>query len=254
MRTAFAIAALAGSAFAAPHYGHAQKEVQVVKSVHLIVETVVQTVYVTEGYETHRPKHTHSSKPVYSAPAVTTTIVYQPSPAPTSETYEAPAPSSEAPAPTTEAPAPTTEAPAPTTEAPAPTTTAAPAPTASGYMAVVDTWRSKLGKKALACDSKLEANALDTVVSSNGVMIHKLNPGTMGQVLAPGNADDFEHVFVGGWLCEIPTLPGLDGVCATQSNGWDYQGQTGHADILTSDNYSKIGCKLYAGIWACDLA
>jgi hypothetical protein len=95
---------------------------------------------------------------------------------------------------------------------------------------------------------------MDTVVSSNGQMVHKLNPGSFGQVLAPGNADDFEHVFVGGWLCEIPSLPGLDGVCAKQSEGWAYAGQTGHAEILTSDQYSKIGCALHAGIWCCDVA
>jgi hypothetical protein len=87
-------------------------------------------------------------------------------------------------------------------------------------------------------------------------MKHKLNPGTYGQVLAPGKPDmeSFLSVFVGGWLCEIPTLPGLDGVCSTMSKGWSYEGQTGHAEILTSDNYSKIGCKNYEGIWCCDLA
>ena len=111
-----------------------------------------------------------------------------------------------------------------------------------------------MGMKPLAHDSKLESNAMDTVVSSNGQMVHKLNPGSFGQVLAPGNADDFEHVFVGGWLCEMPSLPGLDGVCATQSEGWAYAGQTGHAEILTSDSYSKIGCALHEGIWCCDLA
>ena len=111
-----------------------------------------------------------------------------------------------------------------------------------------------MGMKPLEHDSKLESNAMDTVVSSNGQMVHKLNPGSFGQVLAPGNADDFEHVFVGGWLCEIPSLPGLDGVCAQQSEGWAYAGQTGHAEILTSDQYSKIGCALHAGIWCCDVA
>lgn len=261
MRAAFAIAALAGSSFAAPNYGLPQKDVKVVS--HYVVQTVVQTVYVTEGYEAHKPKHTPTQKPVSSAPkhtsapAVTSAVVYEASSPAPKPTTEAPAPSSEAPAPSSEAPAPTTEAPAPTTEAPAPTTTTAastPAATTGGYMDIVSEWRAKLGLKALECDSKLEANAEDTVVSSNGVMIHKLNPGTFGQVLAPGSADDFEHVFVGGWLCEIPTLPGLDGVCATQSEGWSYEGQTGHAEILTSTSYSKIGCHLYAGIWGCDLA
>ncbi|OAG17562.1 hypothetical protein CC77DRAFT_918723, partial [Alternaria alternata] len=144
---------------------------------------------------------------------------------------------------------------------PKPTTTeAAPAPSATattgGYMDIVSEWRAKMGMKPLECDSKLESNAMNVVVEGNGVMKHKLNPGTYGQVLAPGKPDmeSFLSVFVGGWLCEIPTLPGLDGVCSTMSKGWSYEGQTGHAEILTSDNYSKIGCKNYEGIWCCDLA
>lgn len=124
----------------------------------------------------------------------------------------------------------------------------------TGYMSVVTHWRGKMGLKALMDDAMLGNNALDTVVSSNGKMVHKLNSGTFGQVLAPGNAEDFEHVFVGGWLCEIPTLPGLDGICSTASDGWAYNGQTGHARILISDDYSKIGCAMHAGIWCCDLA
>jgi len=228
MRAAFAIAALAGSALAVPQYGTPNEEV---KNVDVVIETVIQTVYVTDDGSA---KPTPAPEPVYEAPAVTT-IVYE---EPAKPTSEAPAPQ-----PTSEAPAPQ-----PTKEAPA------PAPTSSGYMGVVDNWRAKLGMKALVHDDQLEANALNCVTESNGQMIHKLNPGSYGQVLAPGNADDFEHVFVGGWLCEMPNLPGLDGVCATQSEGWRYDGQTGHAKILTDDSYSKIGCALYAGIWGCDVA
>ncbi|KAF2128796.1 hypothetical protein P153DRAFT_385999 [Dothidotthia symphoricarpi CBS 119687] len=250
MRTAFAlsVAALAASVFAAP-----------AEVVHVVVETQLQTVYVTEGYSAP------TAAAVYEAPAAYTTVVYEHptytrtrrtrtrKPATATPVYTQPA-TSAAPVYTQ---APTTSA-APTTLAPvtsaAPTSSAAPAATGTGYMAVVDTWRSKMGLSALAQDSKLEANAKDCVVSSAGTMVHKLNPGSYGQVLAPGNADDFEHVFVGGWLCEIPTLAGLDGVCTTQSVGWSYEGQTGHAEILTSASYSKIGCALFDGIWACDLA
>lgn len=232
MRATFAIAALAGSALAVPHYGRpVYQDTKEVENVHVVVETVVATVYVTDDGSYAAP--TPTPEPEYEAPAVTT-IVYE-APAAPSDTYEAP-----------------TE---PSYAAPAPTSAAyAPAPTSSGYMAVVDTWRAKLGKKALVHDDKLEANAMDCVKSSNGQMVHKLNPGSYGQVLAPGNADDFEHVFVGGWLCEMPNMAGLDGVCATQSSGWRYDGQTGHAKILTDDSYSKIGCALYAGIWGCDVA
>jgi hypothetical protein len=243
MRATTAILALAGSALAAPHWN--QPEYKEVQNVHIVYETVVHTVYYTEGQQ-QQAKPTKASTTAYQAPAVTTAVVYEEyTPAPTStkviEYSQAPVPSSTKAAATSAAPAPSSAAPAPSS-------------TASGYQAVVDTWRAKLGLKALANDAKLQSNAMDTVVSSNGQMVHKLNPGSYGQVLAPGNADDFEHVFVGGWLCEIPTLPGLDGVCSTQSDGWAYNGQTGHAEILTSDNYSKIGCALHAGIWCCDLA
>ncbi|KAJ4362620.1 hypothetical protein N0V95_001425 [Ascochyta clinopodiicola] len=239
MRATTAILALAGTALAAPNW-HRPQQYKEVENVHVVYETVVHTVYHTEGQE--QPKPTKASTPVYQAPVVTT-VVYEentPTPAPTSSVvvYETEAP----------APEPTSTKAAATSAAPAPSATS------SGYQAVVDTWRAKLGLKALTNDAKLESNAMDTVVSSNGQMVHKLNPGSFGQVLAPGNADDFEHVFVGGWLCEIPTLPGLDGVCSSQSDGWAYNGQTGHAEILTSDNYSKIGCALHAGIWCCDVA
>lgn len=122
------------------------------------------------------------------------------------------------------------------------------------YISTVNHWRVQMGLAILSSDSKLESNALNTVMAGNGVMIHKLNPGTFAQVLAPGVADDFDKIFVGGWLCEKPGLPGLNGVCAMLSQGWAYNGQTGHADILTSESYTKIGCAFYTGIWCCDLA
>ncbi|KAL1795885.1 hypothetical protein ACET3X_006109 [Alternaria dauci] len=273
---AFSIAALAGSALAAPSYGGGYGgQPKNVKHVVEVVATVVKTVYVTEGYEVPKPT---SVKPVYEAPAKPT-MVYAPAKPSSSSVYVAPppAPTSEAPKPTSTAPAytpapePTSEAPAytpapeptyeaappaPSSEAPKPTASeAAPAP-AGGYMDIVSEWRAKLGMSDLENDSTLESNAMNVVVEGNGVMKHKLNPGTYGQVLAPGKPDmeSFLSVFVGGWLCEIPTLPGLDGVCSTMSEGWAYEGQTGHAEILTSPNYSKIGCANHEGIWCCDLA
>lgn len=132
------------------------------------------------------------------------------------------------------------------------------APESSGstgtYMDIVEKWRGKLGMSSLTEDNTLQGNSLKTVQDGNGQMVHELNPGSMAQVLAPGAADEFEKVFVGGWLCERADLPGLDGICATMSQGWEYNGETGHADILTSKAYSKIGCALADGIWGCDLA
>ncbi|KAF2197205.1 hypothetical protein GQ43DRAFT_343639, partial [Delitschia confertaspora ATCC 74209] len=137
---------------------------------------------------------------------------------------------------------------------PAPTTSQAPS-YGTGYMATVAKWRVKLGKGALTQDSKLESNALNCVTESNGDMIHKLNPGSYGQVLAPGKQNDFENVFVGGWLCEVPSMTSeLAAVCPQYASAWNYMGQTGHADILSSSKYTKIGCAWYNGIWACDVA
>ncbi|RYP74750.1 hypothetical protein DL771_002814 [Monosporascus sp. 5C6A] len=131
---------------------------------------------------------------------------------------------------------------------------AAAAGTALGYMDVVTHWRSQMGLPALSEDWTLVGNAQKTVWDGNGQMVHQLLPGTWAQVLAPGSPEDFEHVFVGGWLCEIPDYPGLNGICDVLGAGWDHQGQTGHAEILTSTSYTRIGCAWHNGIWGCDLA
>lgn len=148
---------------------------------------------------------------------------------------------------------------APAPEAPTATsapTTSGPSGGQDGYLDVVSKWRAAGGLPALAQDSKLEGNALKTSSDSVGGLFHELNPGTFAQVLAPGDASNFESVYVGGWLCERPDLPGLNGICATEAQGWDHSdGETGHADILTSTQYTKIGCALSGtGVWACDLA
>jgi hypothetical protein len=143
--------------------------------------------------------------------------------------------------------------PQPTAQQPAPASGGSGA--GSGYMSTVNTWRSKMSLSPFTQDSKLEANALDTSQSSGGQLKHKLNSGSMGQVMAPGNSGNFESVFVGGWLCEMPQLPGLgSSVCNTMSKGWNHAGQTGHAELLSSKTYKKIGCALASGIWTCDLA
>ncbi|EXJ78010.1 hypothetical protein A1O3_09169 [Capronia epimyces CBS 606.96] len=137
----------------------------------------------------------------------------------------------------------------------APATPTADTSGATGYFAIVSKWRAAGGLPAFTQDSTLEANALKTATDSGGALKHELNPGTFAQVLAPGTDDDnsFLSSYVGGWLCEIPTLPGLNGICATLGQGWTHS-DTGHADILTSTSYTKIGCANADGIWACDLS
>lgn len=222
--TALSLLALAGSALAAPapEYGQGGGR-------HVVYTTEVYTVVVTANGP---PPKTYAP-----APPPKPTTVY-----------------------TTEQPAQPTYAPAPPPPAepkpePKPSPAPAPAPPAdSGYMGIVSEWRAKLGLKDLEHSAQLESNAYDTCQSGHGQMVHKLNPGTMGQTLAPGEMKDFEHVFVGAWLCEMPNMPGLDGVCAQQSQGWTYGGQTGHAEICTSPSYSKIGCACVEGICGCDFA
>lgn len=84
-------------------------------------------------------------------------------------------------------------------------------------------------------------------------MKHHLYPGTLSQVLCPGPLDGFRYCFVGGWLCEKPDMPGMNGICKTEGAGF-FHDATGHADILTSPRYARIGCANFQGLWACDLA
>lgn len=122
-------------------------------------------------------------------------------------------------------------------------------------MGIVNNWRGKMGLPLFTEDNTLQSNALDTSTSSGGQLVHKLNPGSMGQVMAPGNSGNFESVFVGGWLCELPSLPGLgSSVCDAASQGWNHAGQTGHAEILSSTKYTKIGCGNADNMWTCDVA
>ncbi|KAJ4304614.1 hypothetical protein N0V90_000140 [Kalmusia sp. IMI 367209] len=125
---------------------------------------------------------------------------------------------------------------------------------APAYMAVVNEYRTKLGVPKLTRDTKLEANAYKTCKDGNGQMVHQLIPPTMAQVLAPGNMSKFKNIYVGGWLCERPNLPGLGNECAKEGQGWAHPpGQTGHADILRSTTYTRIGCASEGGIVGCDL-
>jgi uncharacterized protein YkwD len=139
-----------------------------------------------------------------------------------------------------------------------------PAPTGGSrngdYMDTVNTWRAKLSLPDLQYNGTLESNIDTTCTKGNGEMKHELLPGTHGQVLAPAKCDisQFEHVFVGGWLCEMPEK--VPGGCAEFSQGWSYKDpktgeeQKGHAKILTEDGFTQIGCGCVKGIWGCDLA
>jgi hypothetical protein len=122
------------------------------------------------------------------------------------------------------------------------------------YMKTVSYWRNEFGLPPLRRRRYLEANAFETGMDSGGLLIHKLNPGTLAQVMAPGNAANFENVYVGGWLCEMPWKEALNGICAIAARGWIHNGDIGHAEILIRETYSEIGCSLVLDLWICDLA
>ncbi|KAE8834496.1 hypothetical protein PTNB85_05829 [Pyrenophora teres f. teres] len=222
---AFAVAALAGSAFAAPptpdhdqlHFGP-------------------------------------SSDPRANSRGCLRSSSPQPLPLPLPPDFT-PAPAPPPPAPPAPAP-PAPPAPAPAPPAPTATEAAKAPPSSGGYIDIVIEWRAKMGLPALEIDLRLQANALTTIQHSGGAMKHELNPGTMAQVMAPGECtlEGFGGCYLGGWLCEKPQLKGLDGVCHKASKGWEYNGQTDHAEILVSTNYGKIGCSCDFNMWACDLA
>ncbi|KEF50991.1 uncharacterized protein A1O9_12968 [Exophiala aquamarina CBS 119918] len=127
--------------------------------------------------------------------------------------------------------------------------------TGGDWFGIANKWRVAGGKPAFVQDATLVGNAQKTADDSVGGLHHELNPGTFAQVLAPGDRNNFESVYVGGWLCELPASPGLNDICSTAAQGWNHEGQTGHAEILTGD-YQKIGCALgdSTGVWACDLS
>lgn len=206
------------------------------------LKTVVHTVVVT-----HTAVVTYTGEPKPATKAPENTPVPQPKPAPSSKKQEVVV--------VTSTPPKATYAPPP--PPPAPKSSAAPAPApapAGGYLDIANEYRKKLGLAPFKFSQKLEDNAKNTVVASNGKMVHKLNPGTFAQVLAPGKNDmvSFKHVYLGGWLCEMPELPGIKAECPEAKKGWTHNSD-GHAKILIG-GYKEIGCAFYNTIWSCDCA
>lgn len=240
---AFSILAIAGSALAAPWgegnywvYGDNYRAAATVTETATAFTTVTAANNFFGGFG---QQTTAAPTPTTTAAAISTHP----------HTRQSQAPASQAPA-----ASPVAASPAAASPSASPSAAASSGGSTGTYMDVVSEWRSKMGLGALTESDTLQANALKTVTDGQGQMVHELNPGSMAQVLAPGDANNFENVYVGGWLCEEPSLPGLDGICSTMSAGWDYEGQTGHAAILSNPQYTKIGCALNYGIWGCDLA
>ncbi|KID81782.1 hypothetical protein MGU_10883 [Metarhizium guizhouense ARSEF 977] len=144
---------------------------------------------------------------------------------------------------------------------PSPSPTQAPPPGGNGpdYINAANEILDLCELRHLAHDPKMETNAKKTCADANGQLKHEMNPGTMGQVMAQGEctAEGFKRSFAGGWLCEIPSLyKKQPNFCSTSplAQGWNYQGQTGHAEILSNTKYTLMGCGCEDKIWTCDLA
>ncbi|KAI1340709.1 hypothetical protein F5Y15DRAFT_49000 [Xylariaceae sp. FL0016] len=146
-----------------------------------------------------------------------------------------------------------------TAETPTSTSTSASATatsTSSGvdYMATVNEWRSKMNLPELTYKASLESQCQQTLNNwgdqTLSMSAHELSGDAMAQVLADGDwtAGGFATAYVQEWLCEKPSLTGLDGVCESSPTG-----ETGHADILTSTDYKSIGCAGAYGHVGCSL-
>ncbi|PFH57416.1 hypothetical protein XA68_15112 [Ophiocordyceps unilateralis] len=130
----------------------------------------------------------------------------------------------------------------------------------SEYLSIVNHWRSVIGiKQNMTVSTSLEANALAACrQSSSSNLQHTQDPGE-GQVLAPGPEKSFEYVFVGGWLCEMPSLPGISQACDVVRRGvpgetpWLLTTETGHARLLSDPSFTKIGCANANNVWGCNL-
>ena len=132
-------------------------------------------------------------------------------------------------------------------------------------------FRNLQGLPSFTWDSTLEANAAKTNKDDGGnSMTHELNAGSFAQCIAEGSDttasgsySPFDLIYL-GWLCEIPSSDLGDG-CSVMEAATHMMVDTndpGHANILRTESYTKIGCayqaatekQIYAGLWTCDLA
>ena len=199
----------------------------------------------------------HYSQPAAApAPVVTTTAA---APAPVSTTPVA------APAPVSTTPA---AAPAPSSSSSG--SSGAPVVNGKSILDSANYFRSMMGFPSFAYDSTLQGNAAKTNNDDGAnTMTHELNPGSMAQCIAEvdnltgsGSYSSFDLTYL-GWLCEIADSR-LGNACqimeaATNMNSG---GETGHAEILRTASYSKMGCNYltstskqeWDGMWTCDFA
>lgn len=139
-------------------------------------------------------------------------------------------------------------------------------------LATANHYRKLQGFNDFTYDGTLQSNSAKTLYD-NGAnhMTHELNSGSFAQCLAEGSttasAGDlkpFDMVYL-GWLCEIDSSDIMED-CQTMNStihmGVDFADPEGHANILRTAAYTKIGCafqtatetQTYSGLWSCDFA
>ncbi|KAK4691456.1 hypothetical protein P7C71_g5547, partial [Lecanoromycetidae sp. Uapishka_2] len=135
-------------------------------------------------------------------------------------------------------------------------------------------FRKLQGYNELTYDDTLQGNSVKTGQDNGGnKMKHELNPGSSAQCIAEsenlsqsaGDLTQFDLIWL-GWLCEIPAAD-LGDMCTIMNSTTNmhieyYYGDPGHANILRTASYTKLGCsyqvptlpQTYAALWTCDFA
>ncbi|RDA83042.1 hypothetical protein CP532_1458 [Ophiocordyceps camponoti-leonardi (nom. inval.)] len=127
------------------------------------------------------------------------------------------------------------------------------------YDQILNDWRDIMGLPKLTKSDILEKHAKEACDQSSKTNLNHTSYNE-AQVMAPGNETSFEWTLVGGWLCEMADLPGIWWACQAVkllgdiTGGWDYQGQTGHAEHLSNGTFTKVGCANANEVWTCSLS
>jgi uncharacterized protein YkwD len=163
----------------------------------------------------------------------------------------------------------------------APASNSDPSIPTTGGVSVLDTlnkYRRAYNLPAFVWDAGCAANAVSTGKANGGgaTMVHHLDDGNNGEVIAPGMDDalakatgksyapytPFELALVGSWLCEVASDAQISADCpAIYALGVNYVHgtETGHHDAIVNPAFHAVGCAfaasgsgIFGGQWTCD--
>ncbi|PHH90885.1 hypothetical protein CDD83_2346 [Cordyceps sp. RAO-2017] len=115
------------------------------------------------------------------------------------------------------------------------------------YMQVVNEWRTRMSRENLTQDTSLETATRGACRKGD----HDALDQVMGAFI-----DTFQRFFL-SCLCERPELPGIGEETCQREVNVPRTGDgsiTGHADALSSQEYTKIGCARIDSCVSCNLA